>query len=116
MIDSQEYSNPFYNDNQMRKQSWAIGPWLLKKGMRVKDLDTHPQIDDLITLITIREQLWYAMTHREQCSWGKYWDMTYQYKYPLTQKFWNKFAKVAHDIDNRHQTRHQILNLRKQGS
>ena len=116
MIDSLEYSNPFYNSNQLRKQTWAIGPWLRKKGMKVADLDTHPQIDNLITLITIREQLWSAMTHREQCSWGKYWDLVYQYRYPLTNKFWNKFNTIAKNIDNRQKTRQQIENLRKQGS
>jgi hypothetical protein len=116
MIDSLEYSNPFYNDNQLRKQAWAIGPWLLKKGMKVKDLDTHPQIDDLITLISIRDELWSSMTHREQCSWGKYWDLVYQYQYPLTNKFWNKFSTVAKNIDNRQQTQRHILELRKQGS
>ena len=116
MIDSREYTNPFYNSNQLRKQEWAIGPWLRKKGMKVADLDTHPQIDNLIALITIRDELWSAMTHREQCSWGKYWDLVYQYRYPLTNKFWNKFQRIAQNIDNRQHTRQQIENIRKQGS
>lgn len=116
MIESLDYSNPFYNDRQLRKQAWEIGPWLRKKGMKTSDLDTHPQIDNLIALITIREELWSSMTHREQCCWGKYWDLVYQYRYPLTNKFWNKFKRIATNIDNRQQTRQQIVNLRKQGS
>jgi hypothetical protein len=113
MIDSQSH---YYHEQTQRKQDWAIGPWLRKKGMTVKDLDSHPQVDDLIILINIRDQLWYAMTHREQCSWGKYWDLVYQYQYPLTQKFWNKFNTIAKQIDNRQQTRQQIVENRKQGS
>jgi hypothetical protein len=116
MIESLDYNNPFYKDSQLRKQEWAIGPWLLKKGLRVKDLDKHPQIDNLILLITIRDELWLSMTHREQCCWGKYWDLVYQYQYPLTNKFWNKFQRIAKDIDNRQLTRQQIENFRKQGS
>ncbi len=113
MIDHQSH---YYHEQNQRQQDWAIGPWLRKKGMTVKDLDSHPQVDDLITLITIREQLWYSMTHREQCSWGKYWDLVYQYKYPLSQKFWNKFNTIAKQIDNRQQTRQHIVENRKQGS
>ena len=111
-----DHTHPFYNDRQLQKQTWEIGTWLRGKGMKASDLDTHPQIDNLIALITIRDELWSSMTHREQCSWGKYWDLVYQYRYPLTNKFWNKFQTIAKNIDNRQQTRQQILNLRKQGS
>jgi hypothetical protein len=99
-IDLYNNHEAFIKESQ---QDWNIGRWLKSKGIQLADLDNHSNIDDVITLIQIREELWYRMNLNEQAIWGAYWGIVYKQKYPLTRKFWKKFDQIVNNIDDRDQ-------------
>jgi len=111
-----DINNPFYHQFESNKQDWAVDYWLRKHGVKSRDLDSHPQIDDVITLLNIRESLWDRMNHREQATWGGYWSIVYKKHFPLNQKFWRKFETIANNIDQRQirqqQQRQQLKQFR----
>jgi hypothetical protein len=86
-----------------REQNWDIARWLRQSGRKitVTDLDSHPHIDDVITLLNIREALWHLMDQKEQACWGGYWSVVYQQKKPLQDRFWKKFNRIADNIQQR---------------
>ena len=91
----------FYHEHQTRKQNWRIDAWLRKHGVTSQDLDTHPCVDDMIALLNIRDTLWGQMNASEQATWGVYWGLVFKDKKHLKDKAWNKFEKIAKDIDHR---------------
>jgi len=83
------------------RQEWDVGNWLKSKGINLNDLDGHDQINDVITLINIKDQLYHRMSYREQCVWNAYWGIVYKHKYPLNNKFWRKLENIVKSIDER---------------
>ena len=86
-----------------QEQNWDIARWLRQSGRKitVTDLDSHPHIDDVITLLNIREALWHLMDQKEQACWGGYWSVVSQQKKPLQDRFWKKFNRIADNIQQR---------------
>jgi len=111
-----DIKHPFYYQFETNKAHWAADKWLRKRGITSCDLDNHPQIDDVITLLNIRESLWDRMNISEQATWGAYWNIVYNNKLPLNKKFWNKFEKITINIDQRQvrqQVQRQIIQRRR---
>lgn len=96
-----DINHPYYHQFETNKSHWAVDYWLRRHGVTSRDLDTHPQINDMIVLLNIRESLWDLMSQSERNCWGAYWGLVYVKKYPLTRKFWNKFQNIANQIDIR---------------
>jgi hypothetical protein len=98
------------------KQDWDISRWLKSKGMTLKDLEYHPRMDDLVTLLQIRTELFNRMSPKEQATWAAYWSLVKGQQYPLTKKFWKKMERITQDIDYRDQLlaeqRQRIMALR----
>ena len=84
-------------------QAWNIAKWLNSRGRLITadDLDRHPQIDHVIDLLNIRQALWDLMDNREQGVWAAYWNIVYNKKKPLNEKFWQKFNCIADNIQQR---------------
>ena len=92
-----------------QRQDWNIGRWLRTRGISLDDLGGHEQIDNVVTLINIRDDLWHRMSPSEQATWGAYWNIVYKKGFPLNKKFWNKFENIVKVIDNREQLKEQKL-------
>lgn len=94
-----------YNNHEQyikeNRQNWNIGRWLKSHGVTVKDLDTHKQINDIVLLINIRQQFWYAMTASEQATWGGYWNVVYRNSKPLKLKALKKFETIIEQVRQR---------------
>lgn len=100
MKDTQSH---FYHENQNRRQNWRIDQWLLEHGVRSRDFDTHPCIDDIVSLLNIRESLWGQMSRSDQATWGVYWGLVFKNKKHLKPKAWKKFQKITETIIDRQQ-------------
>lgn len=105
------------NEFNLQRQEWNVGLWLRTKGLNLDDLDNHDQINDIITLINLRDDLWNRMNLSEQATWGAYWNLVYKHKYPLNKKFWKKFEKIVMAIDSREHimaTQRQLIKAQRQ--
>lgn len=69
--------------------------WCRQKGIHAKDLENHPQADDVVLLIKFREQFWPYMDAKEQGAWASYWSWTYTRKFSLKQKYLEKLAIIG---------------------
>lgn len=127
MIDIPQYkklssnsTDAFNND----RQNWNIAKWLKFRGIDIDTLEGFHNIDDVVTLLNIRDELWHRMNPNEQGAWSAYWGLVYKKKRPLTNKFWKKFTMLVEAIDSREQARKQTIsrikalrqNPEKQGS
>ena len=103
-----DIKHPYYHQFESNKQDWIIEYWLRALKVKANDLERHPCVDDMITLILIRHELWSRMNASEQGVWAAYWGIVYRKKRKLNQKFWNKFNKITQTIDNRQQLIHRL--------
>ena len=109
-----EINNPYYHQFESNKQDWRIEAWLREHGVSARDLETHPFADDMVTLLNIRQELWYLMTQSERNVWGAYWGLVFVKQYPLNKKFWNKFTGITKSIDQRQQKQQLQKSIIKQ--
>lgn len=113
----QKLSSANSNEFNLQRQEWNVGLWLRTKGINLDDLEGHTQINDVITLINLRDDLWHRMNLSEQATWGAYWNIVYKKGYPLNKKFWKKFDKIVMAIDSREhimEQQRQIIKARRQ--
>ena len=107
------------------RQNWRIDKWMLKHGVTAKDFEKHPQIEDVIKMIKIRDALWLDMNNSEQGIWAAYWNIVFHKKYPLRDKAWQKLEGIATNILEREKHQEELRqyikarlkrNPKKQGS
>ncbi len=99
------------------QHNYQLNKWLRDKGLKISDLDSHPQIDDVILLAQWRDALWADANLSERSFWGTQWDWAYIRKYPLKKKMLTKLEDITTIIGTRQhdkaQQRAQIKSLRK---
>lgn len=77
--------------------------WCKTQGIKSRDLDSHPKIDDVIFLMKFRDRLWTLMSSREQGVWAAYWRQVYHDKMKLHKKAISKFEHIAISTQHREQ-------------
>lgn len=76
--------------------------WCRTKGIQSKDLEKHPQIDDVILLINYRDAMWDKLTRNEQSFWGALWNISYVNKFALKRKHLKKLEIITVEANKRH--------------
>lgn len=92
-------------DSQYRlalEQSQLVGYWAKTKGITQKDFEQHPRIDDLILLISFRDQLWTKLNLSERGTWAGYWSSIYIKKNKLSYKALKKLEQITITATDRH--------------
>lgn len=97
------------DDYNLTTQNWNIAKWLEVRGIDIDTLEGFDNIDDVVTLLNLRDELWHRMNPNEQGVWSAYWGLVYKKKRTLTQKFWRKFEKIVTAIDQRDQAKAQLI-------
>lgn len=69
--------------------------WCKSIGIKSRDLDSHPTIDDCIFLINFRTEIWQYLDRSEQATWGAYWNTVYHKQKNLGNKAYQKFKIIA---------------------
>ena len=72
--------------------------WCRTKGIHSRDLTDHPQVNDLVLLITIRDNLWQDMSATEQGVWSAYWGWTYTKAHSLKSKHLAKLENITKSV------------------
>lgn len=81
--------------------------WCKSKGISAKDLEIHPQADDVVLLVNIREAAWHMYNSKEQGVWSAYWGWVYSKKFPLKKKHLKKLQAVTEAALQRHKLKQQ---------
>jgi hypothetical protein len=75
--------------------------WCRTIGIKSRDLDNHPTIDDCILLIRCRDTSWQLMNASEKGVWAAFWNRTYHNQYPLKQTHLNKLSNIFENVMHR---------------
>lgn len=76
--------------------------WCRSKGISTKDLESHPQIEDVMLLLKFREGMWSKLNRSEQAHWGAYWNWCYHRKFLLKKKHLKKLELITEEATQRH--------------
>jgi hypothetical protein len=87
---------------QHLEQEQLVGYWVARHGLRARDLTRHPQIDDVILLIKIRDCQWQYFNKSEQALWGAIWNLTYHNQRPINKKNITKLEQAIIQSRDRH--------------
>jgi hypothetical protein len=101
------------------EQEQLIGYWIKRFGINRKDLTEHPQIDDVMLILQVRNFVKDNPGHisnREQAQLGAIWGYVYKKHYPLKRKYLNTLENVITQLNTRiaktQQARQKIKALR----
>lgn len=83
--------------------------WCRTKGIQSTDLETHPQMDDVILLIQYRDAMWSKLNKSEQAHWGAVWDWCYHKKHSLKRKHLAKLELITEQATTRYQLQQNQL-------
>jgi hypothetical protein len=84
------------------EQEQLVGYWAKKfAGITRKDLTDHPQIDDVIMLLKIRDELGKHFNNKESGMWGFCWSWTYHHRCSLKKKHLKKLETIIIGITKR---------------
>lgn len=75
--------------------------WCKTKGITARDLETHPQADDLVILVHWKDSLWHQANPAERGMWAFMWGIIYNQKSKAKNKHWRKFEAMTAQIHNR---------------
>jgi hypothetical protein len=92
---------PLTNREKAHYTNW----WCRTIGIRSKDIDSHPQIDDVILLIRWHRECWLDSTKPQRGIWCGYWSAVYHKQLPLKAKALKKLEAATQDIITRQQAR-----------
>lgn len=94
---------------QHLEQEQLVGYWVAKLGLKARDLTRHPQIDDVMLLVKIRDCHWQYFNSSEQALWGAVWKLTYHNQHRINKKNITKLEQaIVHSSD-----RHQMYTIKK---
>lgn len=68
------------------EQEQLVGYWIKRYGISKRDLDSHPQIDDLMLLIRWKAEFYYEGKAKHKSFFDNTWNWVYQGKLPLKAK------------------------------
>ncbi len=74
-----------------------IGYWIKRHGITKKDLDTHPQIEDIMLLIKFNAEFW-DMNQKFKKKYNSAWHWVYKKKLPLRKNHLNNLKKIGTTI------------------
>lgn len=83
--------------------------WCKQQGIKSRDLDNHPTIDDAIILINFRNEFFIDMDAKERGVWSAYWDGIYHKQFKLKQRHLKKLEKIAESVIFKRQKQAQRL-------
>lgn len=82
---------------QALEQEQLVGYWIRRHGISKKDLDTHPQINDVMFLIRFRSEFW-DMNNQFKKQFDNAWNWVYHKKLPLKNNHLNNLKKIGTSI------------------
>jgi hypothetical protein len=82
---------------QDQLKTYYTNRWCVEHGIKSRDILNHPQIDDAILLINIREEFWKFLNAQDRGIWAAYWKKVYHLQFPLNKKSLKKLEKISNN-------------------
>ena len=71
--------------------------WCRSIGIKSRDIDNHPRIDDAIILLNIRNEFWYYFSASDRGVWAAYWKKVYHLQFGLNKKALIKITNIVNN-------------------
>lgn len=68
--------------------------FLKQQGLTIRDLDSHPHIDDVILLAQTRNSLWHLYSRNERRYLNDLWHLVYTEHHGLTKRHIDKLEQL----------------------
>jgi hypothetical protein len=94
------------------EQEQILGYWIRRYGITKRDLDTHPQINDLMLLIKFRSEFW-DMNSQFKKKFERSWDWVYNHKMPLKKNHLNNLTRIGKAITKWRKNRQDKIEIIK---
>jgi hypothetical protein len=88
--------------------------WCRTQGIHNRDLDTHPQIDDVVILIKFIEEYQRDFTAKQRIYSYVIWDWCYKQRKPLSNKYLKALTKTIRQIESRRTSKQKQLRHTRQ--
>lgn len=100
-----------------REKTHYTNVWCRSIGIKSRDIDNHPRIDDAIILLNIRDEFWTYLSASDRGVWAAYWKKVYHLQFGLNAKAITKITNIVnngiHRQQQAEQQRQQIKALRE---
>jgi hypothetical protein len=101
------------------EQEQLVGYWVKRFGISKRDLDSHPQIDDVLLLIQWHDEFYAGGKRKHKKFFDNTWRWVYNGKYPLKAKQLRTLgyyaqAAIAHRKNVSERTQAQRLRIQAQ--
>jgi hypothetical protein len=100
-------------DTKAIEQNQLIGYWAKSRGITLKALQHHKNIDDVILLINFKDAFNTHMDSKQKQVWGGIWSSVYTKKKKISKNALNKLSHIGTQIQSR---QNKIKSLRQRHS
>ena len=80
---------------QSELKTYYTNVWVRTKGLKIRDITNHPQIDDAILLVKIRDEYWQFFNAGNKGLWAALWDKVYHLQFNLKAKHLKKLEQLV---------------------
>jgi hypothetical protein len=89
---------------QDQLKTYYTNVWVRTKGLKIRDITNHPQIDDAILLIKIRDEYWSFFNSNNKGLWSALWNKVYHLQFNLKAKHLKQLEQLIITATSRQQT------------
>jgi hypothetical protein len=90
-----KYETAQKQDANAKEQEQLLGYWIKRYGITKRDLDSHPQIDDLMLLIRWKAEFYCDGKAKHKRFFDNTWNWVYHNRLPLKKKQLNTLGYYA---------------------
>lgn len=89
---------------QSELKTYYTNVWVKTKGLKIRDITNHPQIDDAILLVKIRDEYWSFFNANNKGLWAALWNRVYHHQFNLKAKHLKQLEQIIITATSRQQT------------
>jgi len=80
---------------QSELKTYYTNVWVKTKGLKIRDITSHPQIDDAILLVKIRDEYWSFFNANNKGLWAALWNKVYHLQFNLKAKHLKQLEQLV---------------------
>ena len=109
-----KYETTYKQDANAKQQEQLLGYWVKQFGITSKDLNNHPQIEDLMLLIRWKAEFYHDSKSKHKRFFENTWNWVYYNKRALKEKQLSSLGYFAEGIIRHRQNIHNKTQAQRQ--